>query len=102
MDSGNGHLAAMYGIPTVTLWGVTHPFAGFVPFNQEEHCLLSNRDTYPEIPTSIYGNVLPEGYEGVMKTITPAAKGIANRAGLGKLRRLEPNLLWIQKKSCIE
>lgn len=71
MDSGNGHLAAMFGVPTVTLWGVTHPFAGFSPFNQERHCLLSNRDTYPEIPTSIYGNVLPKGYEDVMKTITP-------------------------------
>ncbi|HBC05033.1 MAG TPA: ADP-heptose--LPS heptosyltransferase RfaF, partial [Aequorivita sp.] len=31
MDSGNGHLAAMYGVPVVTLWGVTHPYAGFVP-----------------------------------------------------------------------
>ena len=32
MDSGNGHLAAMFGIPVVSLWGVTHPYAGFVPF----------------------------------------------------------------------
>ena len=71
MDSGNGHLAAMYGVPTVTLWGVTHPFAGFAPFNQERHCLLSNRESYPRIPTSIYGNVIPDGYEGVMKTINP-------------------------------
>ncbi len=71
MDSGNGHLSAMYGVPTVTLWGVTHPFAGFAPFNQEKHCILSNRDAYPDIPTSIYGNVFPDGYEDVMKTITP-------------------------------
>ncbi|HUH47726.1 MAG TPA: glycosyltransferase family 9 protein, partial [Arenibacter sp.] len=34
MDSGNGHLAAMFGIPTITLWGVTHPYAGFYPFGQ--------------------------------------------------------------------
>ncbi|NNE75475.1 MAG: glycosyltransferase family 9 protein, partial [Pricia sp.] len=34
MDSGNGHLAAMYGIPVITLWGVTHPYAGFNPFGQ--------------------------------------------------------------------
>ncbi|TVZ21575.1 ADP-heptose:LPS heptosyltransferase [Dokdonia sp. Hel_I_63] len=71
MDSGNAHLAAMYGIPTITLWGVTHPHAGFAPFNQEANCLLSDRKKYPQIPTSIYGNVVPEGYENVMTTILP-------------------------------
>src|SRR5690606_471387 len=53
MDSGNGHLAAMFAVPVLTLWGVTHPFAGFVPFNQpEENQLLSDRKKYPLIPTS--------------------------------------------------
>lgn len=70
MDSGNGHLAAMYGIPIITLWGVTHPYAGFMPFNQpKENQLVSNRDKYPLIPTSIYGNNYPEGYEKSMETI---------------------------------
>lgn len=72
MDSGNGHLAAMYGVPVITLWGVTHPFAGFVPFNQpESNQILSDRKEYPLIPTSIYGNKFPKGYEEVMKTIAP-------------------------------
>ncbi|WP_299761721.1 glycosyltransferase family 9 protein [uncultured Dokdonia sp.] len=71
MDSGNGHLAAMYGVPVVSLWGVTHPYAGFAPFKQETHCILSDREEYPAIPTSIYGNKVPEGYEEVMRTITP-------------------------------
>src|SRR5690606_16458555 len=31
MDSGNAHLAAMLGVKVVTIWGVTHPFAGFAP-----------------------------------------------------------------------
>lgn len=70
MDSGNGHLAAMFGLPTVSLWGVTHPYAGFAPFKQEAHCLLSDRNQYPAIPTSIYGNKVPEGYEEVMRTIS--------------------------------
>ncbi len=69
MDSGNAHLAAMYGVPTITLWGVTHPYAGFAPFNQAQHCIVSDRKKYPKIPTSVYGNVVPEGYEDVMKTI---------------------------------
>ncbi len=72
MDSGNAHLAANYGIPVVTLWGVTHPFAGFYPFAQPlENALLANRETYPLIPTSVYGNKMPKGYESVMETIPP-------------------------------
>lgn len=74
MDSGNAHLAAMFGVPTVTLWGITHPFAGFSPFNQpDNNSLLSNRVKYPLIPTSIYGNKYPDGYDKVMETIAPEA-----------------------------
>ncbi len=72
MDSGNGHLSAMLGIKTVTLWGVTHPFAGFRPFHQPEaYSLLSNRNIYPLIPTSVYGNTFPESYADCMKSIYP-------------------------------
>ncbi|MDT7828941.1 glycosyltransferase family 9 protein [Pricia sp. S334] len=72
MDSGNGHLAAMYGIPVITIWGVTHPYAGFYPFGQPaENALLANRKKFPFIPTSIYGKNMPEGYEKAMETITP-------------------------------
>ncbi|MDC6350591.1 glycosyltransferase family 9 protein [Zeaxanthinibacter sp. PT1] len=74
MDSGNAHLAAMYGIPTLTLWGVTHPYTGFYPFGQDaEYSLLADRSQYPGIPTSVYGNKVPEGYENAMNTISPAA-----------------------------
>ena len=72
MDSSNGHLAAMLGIKVVTLWGVTHPFAGFAPFNQEPiNNLLADRIEYPRIPTSIYGNIFPKGYELAIETIHP-------------------------------
>ncbi len=72
MDSGNGHLAAIYGIPVVTLWGVTHPFAGFVPFGQpSSNQLVADREKYPLIPTSVYGNKYPEGYNEAIKTIPP-------------------------------
>jgi len=72
MDSGNAHLAAMYGVPTVTLWGVTHPYAGFAPFKQESNTLVADRTKYPLIPTSIYGNRVPEGYEKAIESISPA------------------------------
>ena len=72
MDSGNAHLAAMYGVKTITIWGATHPFAGFAPFNQPfENCLVSDREQYPLLPTSVYGNKKVAGYEDVMRTITP-------------------------------
>lgn len=72
MDSGNGHLAAMYGVPVISLWGVTHPYGGFAPFGQDiENNIVSDKTKYPFIPTSIYGNKFPEGYEDVMKTILP-------------------------------
>jgi ADP-heptose:LPS heptosyltransferase len=72
MDSGNAHLAAMYGIPIITLWGVTHPYIGFYPYGQDpNNALLSDRSIFPLIPTSIYGNKVPKGYEKVMETIDP-------------------------------
>lgn len=72
MDSGNAHLAAMYAIPTITLWGVTHPYAGFMPFDQpESNAILPNLAKYDQIPTSIYGNKVPPGYEKVMYSIEP-------------------------------
>ena len=72
MDSGNAHFAAMMGVNTITLWGNTHPFAGFTPFNQpKENSILSDLEQFPKIPTSVYGNKKVEGYEDVMKTISP-------------------------------
>lgn len=73
MDSSNGHLAAMFGVAVLTLWGVTHPCLGFTPFNQpKENQLISDLEKYPLIPTSVYGNSFPQGYEDAMASITPA------------------------------
>jgi ADP-heptose:LPS heptosyltransferase len=72
MDSGNAHLAAMQQVKTITLWGVTHPYAGFAPFHQpDDYCLISDLEKYPKIPCSIYGNKVINGYENVMETISP-------------------------------
>lgn len=71
MDSGNAHIAAMLGVKVITLWGATHPFAGFKPFNQPlENCLVSDRVKYPLLPTSVYGNKIVLGYEDAMRTIS--------------------------------
>ncbi len=72
MDSGNAHIAAMYQVPTITLWGHTHPYAGFAPFGQPEaNSITSDRKKYPLLPTSVYGNKTVTGYEEVMRTILP-------------------------------
>ncbi len=72
MDSGNAHFAAIKGINTITIWGATHPFTGFAPFNQPyENAILPNLEKFPNIPCSIYGNRVHEGYEDIMKTISP-------------------------------
>ena len=72
MDSGNAHIAAMLGVKVITLWGATHPFAGFKPFNQpDDFCITSDREQYPFLPTSVYGNKKVEGYENAMRSILP-------------------------------
>ena len=54
MDSANMHLASLTGIPVVSIWGATHPKAGFFGFKQsEENAIQINLECRP---CSIYGN----------------------------------------------
>ena len=55
MDSANMHLAALTNIPVISIWGSTHPYAGFAGWNQpQENCIqIENLDCRP---CSIYGN----------------------------------------------
>lgn len=73
MDSGNAHIAAMLGKKVITIWGVTHPFAGFAAFNQPiDFALTAERTQFPLIPTSVYGNKFPEGYENAAGSVPEA------------------------------
>jgi ADP-heptose:LPS heptosyltransferase len=72
MDSGNGHLSSIYDIPTITIWGLTHPYLGFKPFLMDDNNqICSSRDKFPLIPNSVYGNKTIKGYEGAMRSISP-------------------------------
>jgi ADP-heptose:LPS heptosyltransferase len=72
MDSANGHLSALFGVPTVTIWGATHPFIGFQPYNQpQENQIIPNLDIYPNLPLSIYGKVAKKEYENIINSIQP-------------------------------
>jgi ADP-heptose:LPS heptosyltransferase len=55
MDSANMHLASLFGVPVVSVWGATHPFAGFMGYGQS----LSNAVQVEDLscrPCSIFGN----------------------------------------------
>ena len=54
MDSGNMHLASLVGTRVVSIWGATHPYAGFIGFGQNANDCIQ-RDL-PCRPCSIYGN----------------------------------------------
>ena len=72
MDYSNGHMAANMGAKVLTLWGMTHPFCGFSPFNQPlDNSLTLDRTEYPLIPTSTYGNYIPKGYEDAFRSLEP-------------------------------
>lgn len=54
MDSANMHLASIAGTRVLSIWGATHPAAGFLGYGQcENDCI--QRDL-PCRPCSIYGN----------------------------------------------
>ena len=54
MDSANMHLASLVGTPVVSIWGGTHPYAGFKGWNQKESdCVQLD---LPCRPCSVYGN----------------------------------------------
>ena len=54
MDSGNMHLASLVNTPVVSIWGATHPLAGFMGWNQSENNAV--QVDLPCRPCSVYGN----------------------------------------------
>jgi ADP-heptose:LPS heptosyltransferase len=72
MDSSNGHISALFGVPTLTIWGATHPIIGFQPYNQpQENQIIPNLDVYPNLPLSVYGKVAKKEYENIINSIQP-------------------------------
>ncbi len=70
MDSANGHIASLFGINVVTIWGPTHPYTGYGPFMQpDNNSITPERKIYPKIPVSIYGSKCPQEYLNVINSI---------------------------------
>jgi ADP-heptose:LPS heptosyltransferase len=55
MDSANMHLASLVGTPVVSIWGATHPYAGFYGWGQDpDDAVQVALDCRP---CSVFGNV---------------------------------------------
>lgn len=54
MDSGNMHLASLVGTRVVSIWGATHPYAGFLGWGQSEDDVIQLEMSCR--PCSIYGS----------------------------------------------
>lgn len=58
MDSSNMHLFSLLGIPTVSIWGATHPKLGFSPYQQTDSTFcLPEGHLLPCQPCSVYGSI---------------------------------------------
>lgn len=54
MDSANMHLASLVSTPVVSVWGATHPYAGFMGWNQQASNAVQVE--LPCRPCSVFGN----------------------------------------------
>ena len=61
MDSANMHLASLVGTRCVSIWGATHPFAGFLGYGQSEKDIIQVKDLTCR-PCSVFGD--KECYRG--------------------------------------
>jgi ADP-heptose:LPS heptosyltransferase len=71
MDSANMHLASLYGVRVISIWGGTHPFLGFYGWGQSLEDAIQTK--LPCRPSSVFGNkdCPVHGKDGCMGAITP-------------------------------
>ncbi len=71
MDSANMHLASLFGVRVVSVWGGTHPFLGFYGWGQRMEDAIQLE--LPCRPSSVFGNkpCPVHGEQGCMNGIEP-------------------------------
>ena len=71
MDSANMHFASLKSVPVISVWGATHPFAGFYGWRQQATNALQVE--LPCRPCSVFGNknCYREDY-ACLQTLEPA------------------------------
>lgn len=82
MDSANMHLAALAGVPVVSVWGATHPYAGFLGYTASPaHIIQADMACRP---CSVFGDKpCYRGDYACLRQITPdsIAQKVLNAAG---------------------
>lgn len=57
MDSANMHMASLFGVRTISIWGATHYFAGFMGIGQsQEDAIEITTEKLECRPCSVFGN----------------------------------------------
>lgn len=69
MDSANMHLASLYGVPVVSVWGGTHPYLGFMGWRQSMDNAV--QIDLPCRPSSVFGNKPCANQLACMNGISP-------------------------------
>ena len=77
MDSANMHLASMCDVPVLSIWGATHPYAGFMGWGQPlDHAIQVE---LPCSPCSVFGNkACYRGDWACLQQIEPATVVVDN------------------------
>lgn len=70
MDSSNMHICSLFGVRVVSIWGGTHPYAGFLGYGQSEDDIVQ-RDDLSCRPCSVFGNVPCRHDEALCFNIAP-------------------------------
>ncbi|TCJ17669.1 glycosyltransferase family 9 protein [Flaviaesturariibacter flavus] len=69
MDSANMHLASLYGVPVVSVWGGTHPWLGFYGWRQDPANAVQIELACR--PSSVFGNKDCPNDRACMRGIAP-------------------------------
>lgn len=86
MDSANMHLASLVAVPVVSIWGATHPYAGFMGWGQTPDRAV--QIDLPCRPCSIFGNKpCLRGDYACMRNIAPEQVAERVEAELAKKKR---------------
>lgn len=87
VDSSNMHLAALAGVPVLSIWGGTHPGVGFAPFAKDAGVIQVTREELPCRPCSVFGREYC--YVGGFPCLTRIAPELLARETLRRCTRPE-------------
>ncbi|WP_316809717.1 glycosyltransferase family 9 protein [Pedobacter heparinus] len=89
MDSSGMHLASLKNVPVVSVWGATHPYAGFLGYGQSINDAVQT-DLYCR-PCAVYGNV--PCYRGDFACMNNLQESVVINSVLNKISDGEKNTI---------